>query len=43
VLAIVVDGINAVVPRHAAREELVEVIERDGDSIERLARKGGRE
>jgi hypothetical protein len=42
VLAIVVDRIDAVVARHAACEEFVELIECDSDSIERLARKGGR-
>ncbi len=42
VLAIVVDGIHAVVARHTAREELVELVERDSDSIERLARKSSR-
>ena len=43
VLAIVVDGIDAVIARHAAGEELVELLERNRHSIERLARKGGRE
>ncbi len=41
-LAIVVDGIDAVVARHSAGEQLVELFKRHGDSIERLARKGSR-
>jgi len=39
-LAIVINRIDAVVTRHASREELVELFERNGDSVERLARKG---
>jgi len=39
VLAIVINGIDAVVARHTAREELVELVEGDSDAIERLARK----
>jgi hypothetical protein len=44
VLAVVINRIDAVIPRHAAGEELVELFERDGDSLEGLARpRGGKQ
>ena len=37
VLAIVIERIDAVIARHAAGEELVEILERDRDLVERFA------
>ena len=42
-LPIVIDGIDAVIAGHAAREQPLEFLERDRHSVERLAGPGGRE
>ena len=42
-LAIVIDRIHAVVAGHAAGKQLVEFFKGNSDSVERLARKSGRE
>src|SRR6266851_1382145 len=42
-LEVVIHRVDAVITWHSAGKQFVEVIERDGDPIERLARPRGRE
>ncbi len=42
-LAIVINGVDAVITRHAAGEQALEFLEGDRDAVERLPGPGGRE
>ena len=42
-LPIVIDGVDAVIAGHAAGEQALEFLERDGDAVEGLAGPGGGE